>query len=591
MGRVPHGAVFCNLPPDYARNVAAMEAIRRDAMHACDEATRESRIAWEAPVVEFKQGTVNVCFVGTANAGKSSLLNTVLGGQSDGQWCRTNVKAETARCTTFKFNSAGEWALGDEARQPGGKFWLELSQLQERECISQCDKDDLRVMTPLAPFLKISEEARAVLVDTPGMSENQRLHDAVVNRLKSCPGNEVPVLVYCVSLVSGVSTDPGSELSLQDKAFIDATGIPPHRIIVVASHFDMFVDGQKNDDDYEEVEVDDSFFAVHTHTQTSDSEKIKMATDSFQKWAELIRARYPGIHVLSSAKVDGSDRLLPSQEVRKIMVYDIRKAIAACIANAHMDVAFKYHTALRKDVAERLAYVLTGSQQALKTYATLAQDIVQTSTRKFEQINADLLSTIQHQQDKLVKANGRYLKRSSFHRDLMTAVYDPIAIMFKQHCSTVIELARAEVASRIEGGLANTRVAVPHLLAEPDFPLEELWVSYLAGFVAFVAMEALIPVVGAAVVAGVAVRTYKEAKWDYPSVVGEIHKDYVQALQSPLSTFKDRLQTMLEQAVLDASNRLHKNSTFVSEKLRSAGDNLLAEELCCTLLLHVDALT
>jgi predicted GTPase len=285
-----------------------------------------------------------IIVAGSTNAGKSSLINGLLSDRCDSKLCRINIKAETAHCTEFHFKDGDDYAIDGEGMDRK-IFFEKLTALQKRADGSSSEVSDIKVTVPTSPYF--DTKGLAVVVDTPGFTENLEMEQAVLKRIRESPGKGSQVLVYCVSATSGLSM----ELSTQDKTFLKDAGVPANRTIVVATHYDTFVDEQTDEN---ADASDDDLYGDDGKNGLSYEEKLLQAERSFTNWAAQLVAKNPGLTVLPFGRVGktytSKNNGALSAALRQQMAIMVRKAVAERVSVAREDALLRrWNQIVRED--------------------------------------------------------------------------------------------------------------------------------------------------------------------------------------------------------------------------------------------------
>lgn len=593
--------VVCTVDAETERIVRQLDEIREKGDIQCQVAAETNEAMCTEPLPQFQYGQAHICFAGSTNAGKSSLLNGILCGNSDAPLCPTNIKAETVHNTEFHFGSG--FSIEDEQSETLGKqnFFDKLRSLQKRVMGAEVECSEVKnIKVTMPPSPCFDPKSLAVLVDTPGVTEDPMMAEAVLNRLKTCPPGHFPLLVYCYSLASGISTRPGMELSTQDKMFIEAADIPAHRTILIATQYDRFVGGQKDESgDFNSVNESDDFWDF-TDVGLSDEEKQSQAEESFTVWREKVKARYPGITVLPFARVGpahGGGDATPVK-LRSKMLSDIRETLAERVQVVHRDMLLRYKSNMQQILSSRLTNAIVVSHPAadpLRWFPCLGTSPLQLPTDRhgareqaaqfdptiteameesqliLDSLLPEVREIIQRAQTKL--SSEGYARAKSFRNDLLDQVHDPITSLIKKSFRTAHSKAYQKLLSVLNVSASLSPQDNPSLARGNQSTGDWFDVACVlcpaggavAGGVALLiegsmvarGLVALGAGSGVGLVLFATTALVASAAWTYDGVVEDIHRMYENAIHDKTALFTAGLKQSLQQHTLNAINQFN----------------------------------
>lgn len=547
----------CALSPSNHEVENHLAEIRAQGDEICKRAINTRTGVVVEPLPAFHLGLAHVFFVGATNVGKSSLLNGIMCNNADAPFCPTNIKAETVHITQFRFGSSFAIEGVPEGEVAASKsFFSRLKELQQRRFGSVESSEVSLINVTITPPPAFDTAGFAMVVDTPGVTEDQSMFEAVQRRIKSCPEGDFPVLVYCISLGSGLSTRPGMEISTQDKVFIEGSGIPPHRIILLATQYDRFVDEQK-DEEAPGVDVD-PYSGCFMVSNFSDEQKRNQAERSFLTWCSKLECRYPGITVLPYARVGpkyGRPSEAISAELRAGMIQQVRDSIVSRVNNAHSDMLLQYWHSLKTGVTMRLAQAIDGAHEQADQYSTVIEEAMQLSTDALESVPAEIASIVTTSRTQLAKQG--YVRQSSFVQDLQDDVYDKITALIKRCTQMAQRIAQTRLQSSFATSFAmELEAQAAEVERSTGADESSIAVRAAAAFAAGSGVGLFAFVAVAAAVVAVA----SSLAWSYEDVADRVANVYTDGAKSAIATFSESLKKSMSLKVVEVVNRLNQQA-------------------------------
>eukprot|EP01062_Namystynia_karyoxenos_P042779 TRINITY_DN3131_c0_g1_i1.p1 TRINITY_DN3131_c0_g1~~TRINITY_DN3131_c0_g1_i1.p1 ORF type:complete len:883 (+),score=156.58 TRINITY_DN3131_c0_g1_i1:111-2759(+) len=278
---------------------------------------------------------VGVISTGATNTGKTSMNNTMLCGTANVP-CSTSITAETIHCTEIRI--ADKFTVDGVSAQDMDQFCELLHQAQRRPPRGEeiPPSRTIAVTVPVVPELLFNLGEHATLVDTPGISEELSDREApkLEATVKECISRHSPkaVLLYCLPIDKGISISGGTALMHNDKDFLRTCGVPLHRVIILATKYDLLVDAQKSDEGRR--------MGFRAPPPLDANEKCRKAEQVFQIIREQVAQELPGAQLMPCASIHPNDLAQHSacdMSQRLKMVFDIFQAAQSCLILARRD--------------------------------------------------------------------------------------------------------------------------------------------------------------------------------------------------------------------------------------------------------------
>lgn len=557
----------------------------------------------------FTAGMVQVIFAGAINAGKSPVVNAILAGCSDVRPFSAEIKGDI-----FRTSETGLCGISCITRN--GPESPDFEAIPDRlQGCHHISSSQIEFVVPMLPQFRKQDS----VMDTRELSDDTELQKSALRSLHGCCTPDIPVLVYFVSLMSGISLREGCELAVQDREFIDAAGVPAHRIVLVATHYDTFIEEHRSS-------VWDALprhmkrkshgrrscgcfsgcmpFSVPRRRRRARGARGVRRT--FEEWSESLRRQYLGITILPCVRgtslggcIPETGCILDSEESE--MLRNIRLAIANCVNNAHKDMLSAYRQRLFDEVTQCLADINTGSSEMVQQYLAKVQDALRFCEPTLTGIRSKVFKIISAKCSEIrKKQSSSCVCRRNFHRELLDAVYDPVtALVQSEMCKADLQ-ARRKLSGLIENAAMPDMQCSVHRACSYNVAAGQSAVGTgVLGLAAVTTAGAALRLgacsLGVRAAVAVASLTFVWAVssacmnmcWDPDAVARSLHQALTERIEEQLEAFREDLQNHLKKAVLEMVVALEVAADSASQELGEARKSLMSEDLVAQLRAHL----
>eukprot|EP01062_Namystynia_karyoxenos_P066402 TRINITY_DN60341_c0_g1_i1.p1 TRINITY_DN60341_c0_g1~~TRINITY_DN60341_c0_g1_i1.p1 ORF type:complete len:670 (+),score=148.41 TRINITY_DN60341_c0_g1_i1:94-2010(+) len=410
--------------------------------YALGQAAVESEMVDATPLPRCFPVT-DVIFTGRTCSGKSATANMFILGEPEGLFISTNAK-ETYHTTRVDFVSQYEKpSIDGRTFTDHESFQRELRKQQERPKAvregadsveaEQGDTDPLpeprviRVCLPQAVGAQFRGGGSVTFSDTPGLQNEDGGADdeldrivrmATAHRADAQGRRNNVVLIYVLAMDSGISKD-GPALHHHVKHLLRTSGVPPSRVMIANSKYDLFVGTQKSD------QLVRNSIGWLVPVPLTPTEKADQASTQYQQWTPRV-CRELGVPeggpdaCMPCANINEATQSDLELEVVRSMLHDARRRIQQMITQSRRDT-----------VAEDCRGAIDTLSQRI-TQAT-GRDVSKASLAECGKIAADVLDGFKLDMEQIVRQQGRELLAeqdfklmSTFNNALLSRCCDPV---------------------------------------------------------------------------------------------------------------------------------------------------------------------